>query len=78
MHRTHAIIGSDLISIIFMRNETMSKQIHVRLDDSLFQAFSEYAERSGLSVNDFISSSIMQALSNQMQNPSVKKRSLHS
>lgn len=53
----------------------MSKQIHVRLDDSLFQALSEYAERSGLSVNDFISSSIMQALSNQMQNSSEKKAS---
>lgn len=53
----------------------MSKQIHVRLDDSLFRTLSEYAERSGLSVNDFISGSIMQALSNQMQNSSVKKAS---
>ena len=50
----------------------MSKQIHVRLDDSLFQALSEYTERSGLSVNDFISSSIMQALSNETQNTSGK------
>ncbi len=48
----------------------MSKQIHIRLDDSLFQALSEYIERSGLSVNDFISSSIMQTLSNQTQNTS--------
>lgn len=53
----------------------MSKQIHIRLDDSLFQALSEYAERSGLSVNDFISSSIMQALSKQTQNTSEKTAS---
>lgn len=50
----------------------MSKQIHIRLEDSLFQALSEYTERSGLSVNDFISGSIMQALSNQTTNSSEK------
>ena len=48
----------------------MSKQIHVRLDDALFQALSEHAEHSGLSVNDFITSSIMQTLSSQTQSPS--------
>lgn len=46
----------------------MSKQIHVRLDDSLFQTLTERTSASGVSVNDFISSSIMQALSNQTQN----------
>ena len=45
----------------------MTKQIHVRLDDSLFEALSEYTSRNEVSVNDFISSSIMQSLSNQMQ-----------
>lgn len=46
----------------------MAKQIHVRLDDSLFQTLTERTTASGVSVNDFISSSIMQALSNQAQN----------
>ncbi|MBR4400579.1 MAG: DNA (cytosine-5-)-methyltransferase [Synergistes sp.] len=46
----------------------MLKQIHIRVDDSLFQALSKYTDKAGLSVNDFIVSSIMQALSNQTQN----------
>lgn len=45
----------------------MAKQIHVRLEDSLFESLSEYVTNNGTSVNDFIASSIMQALSNQMQ-----------
>jgi len=45
----------------------MAKQLHIRLEDSLFEALSEYTESSGLSVQDVISSSIMQLLSNQTQ-----------
>ena len=45
----------------------MAKQIHLRLDDSLFEALSDYGATTGISVNDFISSSIMQSLSNQLQ-----------
>lgn len=45
----------------------MAKQIHLRLDDSLFEALSDHALLTGVSVNDFILSSIMQSLSNQMQ-----------
>lgn len=45
----------------------MAKQIHVRLEDSLFESLSEYVNSNGTSVNDFIASSIMQSLSNQMQ-----------
>ncbi len=45
----------------------MAKQIHVRLEDSLFESLAEYVAKSGISVNEFISSSIMQSLSNQMQ-----------
>ena len=45
----------------------MAKQIHLRLDDSLFEALSDYTATTGISVNDFISSSIMQSLSNQLQ-----------
>ena len=36
----------------------MAKQIHIRLDDSLFETLSEYADASGQSVQDIISSSI--------------------
>ena len=45
----------------------MAKQIHVRLEDSLFESLSEYTNTNKISVNDFIVSSIMQSLSNQMQ-----------
>lgn len=45
----------------------MSKQIHLRLDDSLFESLSDYTAATGTSLNDFISSSIMQSLSNQLQ-----------
>ena len=45
----------------------MSKQIHLRLDDSLFKSLSDYTAATGTSLNDFISSSIMQSLSNQLQ-----------
>ena len=45
----------------------MAKQIHLRLDDSLFEALSDYTVSTGTSLNDFISSSIMQSLSNQLQ-----------
>lgn len=45
----------------------MAKQIHVRLEDSLFDLLSEYVNSTGLSVNDFISSAIMQSLSNHLQ-----------
>ncbi len=45
----------------------MAKQIHLRLEDSLFEALAEYTAKNGVSVNDFISNSIMQSLSNQLQ-----------
>ena len=53
---------------------TMAKQIHIRLEDSLFESLSEYAELSGQSVQDVISSSIMQLLSAQTQT-AVQKES---
>ncbi len=45
----------------------MAKQLHIRLEDSLFEALSEYTDASGQSVQDVISSSIMQMLSSQAQ-----------
>lgn len=50
----------------------MAKQIHVRLEDSLFEVLSEYTKNNELSVNDFISNAIMQSLSIQAQ--SVEKK----
>ena len=45
----------------------MAKQVHLRLDDGLFETLSEYTGRAGLSVNDFVTSVIMQSLSTQIQ-----------
>lgn len=51
----------------------MAKQLHIRLDDALFEALSEYVDKSGQSVQDVISSSIMQFLSNQTQETNRKE-----
>ncbi|WP_312612150.1 DNA (cytosine-5-)-methyltransferase [Oscillibacter sp.] len=40
----------------------MAKQIHVRLDDTLFEALSEYTEASGQSVQDCVSGAVIQLL----------------
>lgn len=50
----------------------MSKQIHVRLNDSLFEVLSDYTDKMGMSTNDFIVSSIMQTLSSQIHNTSKR------
>ena len=52
----------------------MAKQVHIRIDDSLFKSISDVSESSGQSVNDFIISSIMQALSNQTLNVSNREK----
>ena len=44
----------------------MPKQVHVRLDDALYEALSEYSNNTGYSMQDIISSSIMHMLSSQM------------
>ncbi len=52
--------------IIFPRGvNTMPKQVHVRLDDAVYEALLEYTDNSGQSVQDVISSSIMHMLSSQ-------------
>ena len=57
----------EIYGIKIYPEENMTKQIHVRLEDSLFDLLSEYVNSTGLSVNDFISSAIMQSLSNHLQ-----------
>lgn len=52
--------------IIFPRGAcNMSKQVHIRLDDAVYKALSEYTDNSGQTVQDVISSSIMHMLSSQ-------------
>ena len=41
----------------------MAKQIHVRIEDALADALAEYTKASGQSVQDFITTAIMQMLS---------------
>ncbi len=53
----------------------MPKQIHVRLDDSVYDALSTYAVKSGQSIQDAISISIMQMLSNASRNSDHKTAS---
>lgn len=55
----------------------MARQVHLRLDDGLFETLSEYAGRTGLSINDYVTSAIMQSLSAQIQS-SEKKDSVFS
>lgn len=40
----------------------MAKQLHIRIDDSLYDALSEYTEETNSSVQDSVSSAIMQFL----------------
>lgn len=43
----------------------MSKQLHIRLDDSLFDALSEFSAQECLSVQDVVSDALMQFMHNQ-------------
>ena len=45
----------------------MAKQVHLRLDDSVYEALAAYNEKNKLSVQDSISSAIIQFLSRQSQ-----------
>lgn len=50
---------------IFPGGSNMAKQIHVRLEDTLYKALSAYTETSGQSVQDCISGAVMQMLNKQ-------------
>ena len=43
----------------------MPKQVHIRLDDTLYEALTKYTNENNSSVQDFISSAIIQFLSKQ-------------
>ena len=42
------------------RGNTMSKQIHIRLEDSVYDALSEYTVGTGQSVQDCVSGALAQ------------------
>ena len=42
------------------RGNTMSKQIHIRLEDSVYDALSEYTVGTGQSVQDCVSGALLQ------------------
>lgn len=43
----------------------MAKQVHIRLDDAVYEALSDFNEENSVSVQDFVSSAIMQYLQTQ-------------
>ena len=45
----------------------MAKQVHIRLDDTVYEALSEYTGEAGQTVQDCVSSAIMQFLNRQKQ-----------
>jgi DNA (cytosine-5-)-methyltransferase len=47
------------------RGNTMSKQIHIRLEDSVYDALSEYTVGTGQSVQDCVSGALLQMLKRQ-------------
>ena len=51
----------------------MAKQLHLRLDDSVYNALIEYNDTTGASVQDSISSAVMQFLKTQSKAETPKK-----
>lgn len=51
----------------------MAKQVHLRLDDSVYEALAAYTERTNSSVQDSISSAVIQFLSRQAQGSAPEK-----
>ena len=51
----------------------MAKQVHLRLDDSVYEALAAYTERTNSSVQDSISSAVIQFLSRQSQESTPEK-----
>ena len=45
----------------------MAKQIHIRLDDTVFEALSTYTEKNGISMQDSVCNAIMQFLTKQLR-----------
>ena len=48
----------------------MTKQVHVRIDESLYEALSEYTETNRQSIQDGIAIAIMQMLGQQKKDSS--------
>lgn len=52
----------------------MAKQIHLRLDDAVYEALSAYTSENNQTVQDSITSAVMQFLSQQSKTPVSKNR----
>ena len=59
-----AIMGRNRYRII-PRRLIMAKQLHIRLDDAVYEALSDYNDENSSSVQDSVSSAIMQFLKSQ-------------
>lgn len=45
----------------------MAKQIHIRLDDAVFEALSKYNKETGINVQDAVATAVMQLLTKEMR-----------
>ncbi|SFW22837.1 DNA (cytosine-5-)-methyltransferase [Ruminococcus flavefaciens] len=50
----------------------MSKQVHLRIDDSVYEALTDYTESAGISVQESVSFAIIQMLDKQRREMKVK------
>ena len=50
----------------------MSKQVHLRIDDYVYEALADYTKRVGISVQDSVSLAIIQMLDKQKRDLKVK------
>ena len=50
----------------------MAKQIHVRLDDAVYEAISKYNDDTNISMQDAVSTALMQFLTREMREFSQK------
>ena len=51
----------------------MSKQIHIRLDNAVYEALSEYSVENNASMQDSISTAVIQFINRQKQHLIRKK-----
>ena len=58
----------------FSQGESMTKQIHINLDDAVYDALNEYSAESGETTKEVVSKAIMELLQREKKevNPKVK------
>ena len=58
-------MGEKRYMIMPRRSKDMAKQVHIRLDDAVYEALSDYTDNTNSTVQDSVSSAIMQFLKQQ-------------